>query len=169
MIKHNKAQVTIKIGELHAAAKPTIIYTLLGSCVAVCMYDEKKHIGGMNHIFLPGNDSTGASTRYGENAIKHLIKKIVRLGGDHKDITAKAFGGGHVIPVMSEDIGVGSKIVDFVVNFLKESGIKLVAHDFGGNMPRKVFFHTDTGMAYVKLVSPRLMNMVSRKKIRKYL
>ncbi len=166
MIDHNKTQVTIKIGELHAAAEPTIIYTLLGSCVAVCIYDSQKHIGGMNHIFLPGGNSSTSSTRYGENAIKNLLQKIIKLGGNQKDMIAKAFGGGHVIPAISEEIGVGSKIVDFVISFLKENKIELVAHDFGGNMPRKVFFHTDTGMAYVKQLSPRLAKLANQKKLK---
>ena len=164
MHDYNKPQVTIKIGELYAAAEPAVIYTLLGSCVAVCMYDIKNKIGGMNHIFLPGNDKMTSSTRYGENAMKHLIRRIINLGGNRENIVAKAFGGGHVIPVLSEE-GVGSKIIAFVTNFLKENEIKLVASDFGGNMPRKVFFHTDTGTAYVKQLAPHSINIANRKKL----
>ena len=53
----------------------------------------------MNHIFLPGNDSnTKLSMRYGENAMKYLIKNICDLGGDRKNLVAKVFGGAHVIP-----------------------------------------------------------------------
>ena len=75
MAIHIKNQVTIKIGELYATDKPAVIYTLLGSCVAVCIYDKKKMIGGMNHIFLPGNNnSINSSTRYGENAMKYLAR-----------------------------------------------------------------------------------------------
>ena len=156
MRTHFKKHVTIKIGELFATDEPTVIYTLLGSCVAVCIYDKKKHIGGMNHIFLPGSDKKNdSSARYGENAIKYLIKNICRLGGDRKNLVAKAFGGAHVIPVISKEIGVGSKIVDFVVKYLKKEKIEIIAHDFGGNKTRKVYFHTDTGMVYVKQLSLR--------------
>ncbi len=148
---HIKNQITIKIGELYATDKPTVIYTLLGSCVAVCIHDNKIKIGGMNHIFLPGNsNNTNSSTRYGENAMKYLIKNICDLGGDRKNLVAKAFGGAHVIPAISPDLGIGPKIVDFVVNYLKREKIEIIAHDFGGNRTRKIFFHTDTGMAYVK-------------------
>lgn len=155
-----KKQVTIKIGELYAADEPTVIYTLLGSCVAVCIYDKKNHIGGMNHIFLPGsNRRSDSSTRYGENAMKYLIENICRLGGERKKLVAKAFGGAHVIPVMSKDIGIGPKIVDFVIDYLKNDKIEIIAHDFGGNRTRKVYFHTDTGMAYVKHLSLKNVNM----------
>ena len=105
---HFKKQVIIKIGELYATAEPTVIYTLLGSCVAVCIYDNEKKIGGMNHIFLPGIKECNSSTRYGENAMKYLIKKICSLGGERKNLVAKAFGGAHVIPAISKEIGVGS-------------------------------------------------------------
>ena len=154
----NKSVVTIKIGELYAAAEPTVIYTLLGSCVAVCIYDKKNRIGGMNHIFLPGNKEASLSTRYGENAIKYLIEEISRLGGERKNLTAKAFGGAHVIPGISREFGVGSKIVDFVIDYLKKEKIKIVSQDLGGTKARKVFFHSDTGMAFVKQVSGQLQN-----------
>ena len=64
MKSYFKKQVSIKIGELYVTDEPTVIYTLLGSCVAVCIYDKKKQIGGMNHIFLPGNNKSDSSTRY---------------------------------------------------------------------------------------------------------
>jgi hypothetical protein len=76
----SKKQVIIKIGELYATDEPTIIHTVLGSCVAVCIYDDEKMIGGMNHIFMPGDNKNDSSTRYGENAMKYLIKNICTLG-----------------------------------------------------------------------------------------
>lgn len=148
-----KKQFTIKIGELYATDEPTVIYTLLGSCVAVCIYDTEKMVGGMNHIFLPGDNKFDSSTRYGENAMKYLIKNICTLGANRDNLVAKAFGGAHVIPTISKEFGVGPKIVDFVIDYLKKENIKIIAHDFGGNKTRKVFFHTDTGLAYVRLLS----------------
>jgi chemotaxis protein CheD len=153
MKKHLKKQAIIKIGEIYAADEPTVIYTLLGSCVAVCIYDKKHHIGGMNHIFLPGNNKNNSSTRYGENAMKYLIENICKLGGERSNLVAKAFGGAHVIPVISREMGIGPKIVDFVKNYLNKEKIEIIAHDFGGDKTRKVYFHTDTGLVYVKQLS----------------
>jgi chemotaxis protein CheD len=157
----SKKQVIIKIGELYATDEPTIIHTVLGSCVAVCIYDDEKMIGGMNHIFMPGDNKNDFSTRYGENAMKYLIKNICTLGANRDNLVAKAFGGAHVIPSISREFGIGPKIVDFVINYLEKVNIKIVAHDLGGDKTRKVFFHTDTGMAYVKLLSNRLIGLVS--------
>ena len=57
------------------------------------------------------------------------------------------------IPAISKEAGVGSKIVDFVIYYLKKEKIEILAHDFGGNKTRKVYFHTDTGLAYVKQIA----------------
>jgi chemotaxis protein CheD len=158
----DKKQVIIKIGELYVTDEPTIIHTVLGSCVAVCIYDDKKMIGGMNHIFLPGDNKKDSSARYGENAMKYLIKNLCTLGANRDNLVAKAFGGAHVIPSISRDYGIGPKIVEFVIDYLGKVNIKIVAHDFGGDKTRKVYFHTDTGQAYVKLLSTRLVDFVSR-------
>ena len=129
MTIRGKKQITIKIGELYATDEPTVIYTLLGSCVAVCIHDRKIKIGGMNHIFLPGNNNnTNLSTRYGENAMKYLIKNICDMGGDRKNLVAKVFGDAHVIPAISPELGIGLKIVDFVVNFLKREKIEIIEY-----------------------------------------
>ncbi|MEC8196132.1 MAG: hypothetical protein VX228_07415, partial [Pseudomonadota bacterium] len=33
-----------------------VMTTILGSCVAACMWDETAGIGGMNHFLLPGTE-----------------------------------------------------------------------------------------------------------------
>ena len=150
-----KKDVTINIGELYASRDPTIIYTLLGSCVAVCLYDPKNRIGGMNHILLPGKPDLrrfDASARYGINAMELLINKILKIGGDRKRIIAKVFGGAHVIPAISHDNGMGPRIVEFVKDFLKNEDIRIVSQDLGGKKARKIYFHTDTGEVFLKRI-----------------
>ena len=49
-----KKQVGIHIGDCYVSTEPAVIYTVLGSCVAVCLFDPVRRIGGMNHILLPG-------------------------------------------------------------------------------------------------------------------
>jgi len=80
-----KKQINIHIGDYYASEEPVIITTLLGSCVAVCLFDGENRIGGMSHIFLPGRaewDRFDSSARYGINAMELLINKIMKLGGD---------------------------------------------------------------------------------------
>ena len=50
-------------GTFHVATADEVISTLLGSCVAACIYDPLRGIGGMNHFLLPdaGRDDGAAA------------------------------------------------------------------------------------------------------------
>jgi len=149
----SKKQASIHIGEYHASDVPTIIYTLLGSCVAVCLYDRKKRIGGMNHILLPGNasmDKFNDCARYGINAMKFLMDKMIKLGGEKKNFASKVFGGANLLPSIPYERCVGKKNVFFVLNFLAKESIPVLSQDVGGNDSRKIFFHTDTGDVFLR-------------------
>jgi chemotaxis protein CheD len=44
-------------GEYRISNRPdSVLTTLLGSCVAACLWDPALKIGGMNHFLLPGED-----------------------------------------------------------------------------------------------------------------
>ena len=150
-----KKQVSIHIGELYASKKPVVIHTLLGSCVAVCLFDPIRRIGGMNHILLPGNSDAKPFSnpiRYGINAMELLINAIMNLGGNRKWLVAKAFGGGHILSGFSEENGPGRKNIRFVFEFLEVEGINLISQNFGGYDSRRIYFHTDTGDVFLKRI-----------------
>jgi len=150
-----KKFIRIHIGDLHASKEPAIIETVLGSCVAVCLYDGMERVGGMNHILLPGEadlKNFDTSARYGINAMELLINRIVALGGDRRRIVAKVFGGGNILPAISPGNRIGSRNTEFVLEFLEMEGIDLVSQNLGGRVSRKILFHTDTGYAFLKTI-----------------
>lgn len=145
--------VSIHIGEYYASKDPVVITTFLGSCVAACLYDWKNKIGGMNHILVPGQATYrdfNAPARFSINAMELVINAMLKLGADKNKIYAKVFGGANVIPGLSEEHSVGSKISAFVLEFLSNENIRVVGSNLGGNKSRKVFFHTDTGDVYLR-------------------
>jgi chemotaxis protein CheD len=145
--------VTIHIGEYYASRETAVITTFLGSCVAACLYDGKHRIGGMNHILVPGKANFrdfNAPARYSINAMELLINAMLKLGADKRKIQAKVFGGANVMPGLTSGQAVGSKISEFVLDFLDCERIPVVARDLGGYKSRKIFFHTDTGTVYVR-------------------
>ncbi len=161
--------IRIHIGGLHASKEPVVIETVLGSCVAVCLYDAVERIGGMNHILFPGEaDLThfDNAARYGINAMELLINRIAALGGNRRRITAKAFGGAHILPGISQSNRMGGKNAEFVLEFLRMEGIGLAGHDLGGNSSRKVIFHTDTGNAFLKTLPSASQTVAVRKELR---
>lgn len=150
-----KRKISIHIGGLHASKEPTVIHTLLGSCVAVCLYDAVERIGGMNHILLPGRADLrhfDTVARYGINAMELLINRIMTLGGKRRRLVAKVFGGAHVLPSISRENGVGNKNIEFVLNFMELESIAVIGRDLGGHDTRKIYFHTDTGEVFLKRI-----------------
>jgi chemotaxis protein CheD len=148
---HGRNRISLYIGEVAASQSPIVMDTLLGSCVAVCMYDPKLRIGGMNHILLPKCQAGDNSSRCGVHAMELLINELMKLGGEKIRFVAKAFGGANVFPGMKmSPIGEGNAI--FVRQFLATEKIPLVAERMGGNHAIRLYFHTDTGKAFVHTV-----------------
>lgn len=168
VIARLKRKVSIHIGEYYAARQPLIIHTLVGSCVAVCLFDPVTRVGGMNHILLPGKADMkrfDAPARYGINAMELLINRIMNLGGDRRRLVAKAFGGAHLLPAISEKNGVGRKNAEFVMEFLETESIRIISGDMGGHESRRLYFHTHTGVVFLKRIPSRYYsNVVSEER-----
>jgi chemotaxis protein CheD len=150
-----KKSYSIHIGGFHVSKEPAVIETLLGSCVAVCLYDSLERIGGMNHILLPGRADLRLFdnvARYAINAMELLINRVMTLGGKKKHLIAKVFGGAHVLPAVSAGNGMGAKNSEFVLEFLKMETISIASRDLGGHDTRKIFFHTDSGEVFLKRI-----------------
>lgn len=161
-----RKRIHIHIGEYYASREPVIIQTVLGSCVAVCLYDPCQGIGGMNHILLPGKadlNKFDVSARYGVNAMELLINRMMNLGVDRGRLVAKVFGGAHMISSISRENGVGDKNVSFVLEFLKREKIKVLSSDVGRNDSRKILFYTDSGDVYLKRVSSSYQQRLAEK------
>jgi chemotaxis protein CheD len=81
---------------------PHHIQTVLGSCVAVCLYDTHNHFGGMNHFMVSLWKGNGlASPKYGNIAMETLLEKMTTLGCSKRHLIAKVFGGADVIENLS--------------------------------------------------------------------
>ncbi len=153
MSEDGRKLVAVHIGDFHASREPSMIKTVLGSCIAVCLYCPMTRTGGMNHILLPGGENRFGfddSSRWGINAMELLINAILKLGGYRLRLQAKVFGGGHVLPGISVENSPGHKNVEFVEQFLGVERIPIVARDTGGTVSRQVILLTDTFEVYVK-------------------
>lgn len=143
---------SIIVGGVFASKEPKVVRTLLGSCVAACLYDPVAQVGGMNHFMLPdGESQPGAdSARFGVHAMEVLVNEIMKLGGDRRRLQAKVFGGADVVDSLRSSSGVGQRNSEFVRTFLRTEGITLVGERLGGRSPLEVRFHTGTGKALVR-------------------
>jgi len=138
-------------GLLYVAASPAVVSTVLGSCVAVCLFDPVLRAGGINHFLLPFWNGEGlASPKYANIALPKLVEKLRELGCRHQNLRAKLFGGGAVFQQIGGLFGVGERNIQFAENYLAEAGIPVVARDVGDAFTRKVIFHIHTGEALVR-------------------
>jgi len=150
------ARRTIMPGEHAVSWEPAEISTLLGSCVAACIWDSHRHIGGMNHFMLPDvpvshqSDTSDSSRplRYGLYAMERLINDLLVMGAKRENLVAKVFGGGNISGALGEH-NIGRRNSDFVLDFLKKDQIKVAAVDMGGIHSRRVKFYTDSGKVRV--------------------
>lgn len=142
-------------GEYYATAQPEILGTVLGSCISVCLLDEKNQIGGMNHFMLPGCISTTEILtsdigRYGLYAMELLIGEIIKKGGDRKTLTGKCFGGGSVVRFRQSDGDIPEANIQFIRKYFELEKIPLIAEDLGGGQGRKIYFFVPEGRVLLK-------------------
>ena len=128
------------------------ITTLLGSCVAVCLYDPKLGLAGMNHFLLPSRaksaDDDDDVILAGDYSMEVLLNTMLNKGAAKHRIVAKAFGGGTI--VTSIVMAIGQRNAEFAKDWLAREGIPLVAQDFGGAWSRKVIFTPEGGDAFCR-------------------
>lgn len=142
-------------GAIFARPGEYIITTVLGSCIAVCLWDPTTHNGGMNHYKLPFWNGDGLpSPKFGNIAIDKLIEKMLEMGCRRENIKAKVFGGAAVIQSSSGLLNVGERNIQAALDLLAQANIPIVSSDLGGEHSRKVIFHTKDGAVLMKKARP---------------
>lgn len=157
-------------GEYYVSRGNEMLVTTLGSCVAACIRDTARGVGGMNHFMLPTrggdpeswvNDPVNVATRYGNNAMEQLINRILKLGARREDLEVKLFGGGRVLRGVTTDIG--RRNIEFALEYCATEALNLTGRDLGGTHPRKVQFFPETGRAFSKkLYRTRNQTLIER-------
>ena len=156
---HGIVAAKILPGEYYVTSENELITTVLGSCISACVRDKESGIGGMNHFMLPettelkmqqgSNAMIGNATRYGNYAMEHLINTILTNGGKRKNLELKVFGGGKIIPTLSD---VGKSNISFILDYIEQEGLQLLSQDLGDIYPRKVIYFPKTGKVGMKKI-----------------
>ncbi len=150
-------------GDYHVTDRSVTLSTLLGSCVAVCLYDPVRRVMGMNHFLLANRRyakdipvMASDAGRYGIHAMELLVNKLLAKGGQRRYLKAKAFGGGNVLGHSCSDKDnfpcVGAVNVRFVREFLEKDRIPLVSADLGGNFGRQIHFTGTDFSVYMRKI-----------------
>jgi chemotaxis protein CheD len=141
-------------GELFACAEPRKVTTILGSCVAACVFDPAMRVGGLTHHLLPyGAPGVERPGRFGNLALPALVDRLAALGARPWELRAKLFGGSCVLEAFRGDgEHLGARNVEVAREALDALGIRVVAEDVGGPRGRRLLFDTGDGTALVRLL-----------------
>jgi chemotaxis protein CheD len=139
-------------GQMHVAPSPTAVRTILGSCVAVCLWDPLLRVGGLNHYLLPrGPASRSKDLRYGATAIPQLFYAITAHGAVPDRLRARVFGGGAVLAALrGSGFSLAEDNIAVAHEELSRLRIPIVEELTGGCGGRRLVFETHTGNACVK-------------------
>lgn len=138
-------------GSFETSSDPdTVMLTILGSCVATCLWDPVAEVGGMNHFLLASEpDKCAIGYRQGLHAMELLINGLLKLGAQRNRLKSKVFGGA----MMQNKFGrIGKANAEFALHFLDNEGIEIVAQSLGGTMARRIRFSPSAGLAQQKLL-----------------
>jgi chemotaxis protein CheD len=154
-------QVEVHPGDRYATKTGTDIKTLLGSCVAACLYDSEAKVAGLNHFLLAAPrysksmpfTATDAG-RYGIHAMELLINDMVKLGAARSRLRAKVFGGASVLNFTegTRFLCVNEVNQRFIHDYLTTEGIPIVSEDLGGKFGRVIHFHSDNYRVFRRFI-----------------
>lgn len=157
-------RVVIHQGDCYVSRGDMMISTLLGSCIAACLYDPISGIIGMNHFLLANRRYAqkrpqvlqSEAGRYGMYAMELLINGMLKAGARRENLRAKVFGGGNVLPDIATTrdsfFAVGEVNSRFILEYLRQENIPIIAKGLGGNHGRIIHFVPVDYTVYVKRI-----------------
>jgi chemotaxis protein CheD len=145
-----RADYFLRPGYIYVPGEPTLISTVLGSCVAVCLWDRERRYGGMNHFLYPFvRDPYRATAKFGNVATRALIRLLLQGGSRKEQLESQIFGGSHPENNGGEGVKVSNENIEIARRILTTSGIPIVSQDVGGTRGRKLVFNSSTNEVVV--------------------
>lgn len=147
-------EIYLQPGESRLVREPTILRTLLGSCVGVAFRVPRLGAGALCHPMLPhlplkqaADLSRAASRRYVDFAIRDLARQFDALGASRDEVEVKVFGGGDVLLMANDPLRptVGKLNIQMAFKVLNEEGFRVTASSVGGKRGINIYFNTRTG------------------------
>ncbi len=173
----NTRRIIIEPGEYYVSRSDEVISTLLGSCVAACLFDPVNKVFGMNHFLLAYRHHAhqvpiieSEEGRYGIYAMELLINEMMKQGANRLNLKAKCFGGGNILSLREDRENqqtVGDANVAFIKEFLKKENIPIVGTSLGGVFGRTVHFVGSDYSVFVKKIDPS-QQLLLEKQERRY-
>ena len=152
-----KSTTEVGMGEIAVSKSDGgVLVTFVGSCVAICLFDPIRKIGGLAHVMLPEGKNhvknSNLKGKYADVAMDTLLRNLVTEGAKIHRIKAKIVGGAQIFSNETGEnlFSIGSRNIESIKTILCKKGIPLVSEETGDNYGRWVKFHIQTGEIIVK-------------------
>ncbi|WP_156033094.1 chemotaxis protein CheD [Candidatus Magnetobacterium casense] len=157
--------VYLNPGQVLMTDKPTIVSTVLGSCVSVTMFHATRSYGAICHGMLPdcnGRDcyDCAEKLKYVDCCVTHMARHFERVGIGLRGLDVKLFGGAEVLPCGSKGRrrdSVGKQNIEAAHKILSQLGLTPSVTDTGGANGRKILFYTHSGDVYLKRLRRQIL------------
>ena len=154
-------RVFLKPGQLYISDIPTMVSTILGSCIAVTIFSKRLKIGGICHAMLPRSPSVNENSileygvfRYVDGSFLYMLNKFEMMGIKKDEMEIKLLGGADVLDRVNEDTtSIGQKNIEIAMEIIRKESLRLMVSDVGGKLGRKVHFYTHTGKVLLKRIN----------------
>ena len=158
MINTKLPKVFLQTGDCFFGVQPTLVTTVLGSCLGVTIHAPEKGIGTICHAFLPdSSESRGGHEpqicRYVDTALLNMLESLDKIGIPRRDLVIKMFGGASGIAVQGmkrTSYDIGRRNIDMARKLLRFARLEVKREDVGGSRGRKLMFNTYTGEVWLK-------------------
>jgi chemotaxis protein CheD len=157
----------LKPGEMFITQEPTLVTTLLGSCVAVTMFHPRRRVGAICHGLLPTcRDSDAAlctrncalGFKFMDCSIQRMLEQFKAFGMKPREMEIKVFGGADMFGVTEANgqrMTIGRQNVAVTMRIFRDAGLSVLVEDVGGERGRKIFFYTHSGEILLKRLNDR--------------
>ena len=148
-------EVTLMPGDFYWGSDNCRIITILGSCVAICVWHREMRTGGMCHYLLPervGERDGELDGKYGNEAVALILNSVKRFNTREENYQVKIFGGSEMFAELRGkfNMDIGGKNARTAVDLMKKHGFNIYAKQLGGRKSRKIFFDLWSGDVWIK-------------------
>jgi chemotaxis protein CheD len=129
-------------GDVALGLRDERMETLLGSCIAIVLTDPRRTLGAMCHIVHTGRPARSGSIAsrgaHGDGAFTLMFQLLRHRGIDPLQCEAYVYGGGNMFPQQVTEQHVGDRNATWALDELATWGIRVVHHDVGGSVYRRL-------------------------------
>jgi chemotaxis protein CheD len=164
------SDVYLPAGHFHFGAGRVRVHTLLGTCVAIALWNPARKIGGLCHYLLPsrrpGPPEDAPPGLYADEVMGLFDRALTQSGTQAADYVVKIIGGGNMFPgrllrggcrgdkctaaQMAACQSVGCKNISVARTLLGARGFVIAAEDIGGRGSRQVVLDLSCGDLWIK-------------------